>query len=754
MKFAQAWSLGKQAVSDNEKTENMSVNPNTFVQTYIAEAHALLQEMEGILLKLENDPHDADSIDALFRAAHTIKGSAGMFNLDPIVEFTHIVEDVLVRVRDGNVEIVADLLAVLLDSCDYILHLVEVVAEQGEQLDEVAHAREAGLRKRLQVYRADDHAVEADSQATRDKIASKAVPSAAGKGSEVSSDNWHISLRFGQNILREGLDPLYMIRYLSSLGDIVSITTLPDAMPEAAEMDAEAFYLGFEIDLKSAAKKETIADVFEFVLDGSLIHILPPHSKTTEYVELIRSLPEDEIRVGEILVATGALTRQELQDSLSAQQHSVHSDGSTTLIGEILIEQGSVKQEVLQAALDKQAQAKDRKSNESRFIRVQTDKLDELISLVGELVTAGAGANLLAHRSNNTPLKEATSVMCGLVEEIRDSSLNLRMVQIGETFKHFQRVVRDVGRELGKDIDLIITGGESELDKTLIEKIADPLMHLVRNAIDHGIESAETRKAAGKPAKGTIRFNAYHDSSSIEIEVSDDGAGLNRDRILQKARERGLIPVGVTPSDQEIYNLIFEAGFSTAEVVTNLSGRGVGMDVVSRNIASLRGSVHLDSVPGSGTTVRIRLPLTLAIIDGFRVGVGKSSYVVPLDMVLECIELTEAERQETHERNYLNLRGEVLPYVLLRDHFEIEGAGARRENVVVVQYGGQKAGLVVDELMGEFQIVIKPLGKIFSNLRGIDGSTILGSGEVALILDVPSLVQMAIARESQLVSRH
>ncbi len=284
---------------------------------------------------------------------------------------------------------------------------------------------------------------------------------------------------------------------------------------------------------------------------------------------------------------------------------------------------------------------------------------------------AGAGANMLAHRSNNTPLQEATSVMSRLVEEIRDSALKLRMVQIGETFNRFQRVVRDVGLELGKNIELVITGAESELDKTLIEKIGDPLMHLVRNAIDHGIEPAEKRAAAGKPAQGTLRLNAYHDSGSIAIEISDDGAGLNRDKILQKARERGLVPDGATLSDQEIYNLIFEAGFSTADTVTSLSGRGVGMDVVRRNIASLRGTVHLDSEPGVGTTVRIRLPLTLAIIDGFRVGVGKSSYVVPLDMVLECVELSEAERQAAHERSYLNLRGEVLPYVLLREHFEV-----------------------------------------------------------------------------------
>ena len=721
----------------------MSINPNQFMHTFIAEAHEMLQEMEDILLHLEHGPHDADTIGALFRVAHTIKGSAGMFNLDPIVNFAHIVEDVLDRMRDGEVEIDADLVAVLLDSCDHMLHLVNVVAEQGGQLDEEAQARERELRSRLQPYRA------AGAETGVAVAEENDSPVTSSGGGEVSSDNWHISLRFAQSVLREGLDPLYMIRYLSNIGRVVSIVTLADAMPDAADMDAEACYLGFEIDLKSDANKDTIADVFEFAHMGSQIHILPPHSKATEYIDLIHALPESDSRLGELLVATGALTRHELDDGLNFQKKNTQPDGSTALLGEILVDQGSVVEEVVQAALDKQSQIKANKGK--GYLRVQADKLDELIDLVGELVIAGAGANMLAHRSDNTQMQEATSVVSGLVEEIRDSALKLRMVQIGDTFNRFQRVVRDSGVELGKNIELVITGAETELDKTLIEKIGDPLMHLVRNAIDHGIESAEQRLAAGKPAQGTLRLNAYHDSGSIAIEIADDGAGLNRDKILKKAREHGLVAAGAVLSDQEIYNLIFEAGFSTAETVTNLSGRGVGMDVVKRNVTSMRGTVSLDSEPGQGTTVRIRLPLTLAIIDGFRVGVGKASYVVPLDMVQECVELSETERQAAHERSYINLRGEVLPYVSLREHFEAEGTAGRRENVVVVQYAGQKAGLVVDELMGEFQTVIKPLGKIFSNLRGISGSTILGSGEVALILDVPSLVQQAVKRESQQV---
>jgi two-component system chemotaxis sensor kinase CheA len=335
-------------------------------------------------------------------------------------------------------------------------------------------------------------------------------------------------------------------------------------------------------------------------------------------------------------------------------------------------------------------------------------------------------------------------VLLRLVEDIRDSALQLRMVQIGETFNRFNRVVRDSSREMGKAIELVITGAETELDKSVVEKLGDPLMHLVRNAIDHGIESAALRAARGKPENGTVQLNAYHDSGNIIIEVIDDGGGLPREKIRQKAIDKGLIDGAATLSEHEVINLIFEAGFSTADRVTNISGRGVGMDVVRRNIQSLRGSVEVATVDGEGSTFTIRLPLTLAIIDGFLTGVGKASYVVPLDSVVECIELADVPEN----RNYLNLRGEVLPFVRLRELFGIHGAAPSRQNVVIVQYAGEKAGLVVDALLGEFQTVIKPLGVLFKNIRGIGGSTILGTGDVALILDVPALVSRAGAVEA------
>lgn len=724
------------------------MNLDDALNTFVAEAGELLVDMEDALLRLESEPDNEELVHAIFRAAHTIKGSAGLFGLDAVVSFTHVAESVLDRVRNGDIEVSGELVAVLLPCRDHIEKLLSFIPDMAVDADTLA-AGESLLTK-LRMFLDSSGPGAPTEPAKKPLVAQDATIETSGGGA-VETDNWHLSLRFGKDVLRNGMDPLSFIRYLATLGDVVSIITLSDAMPAADEMDPESCYLGFEIGLKSQATKEEIEGVFEFVRDDLFIRILPPHSMLLKYVELINSLPDADHRLGDLLVASGALTPNELAACLAVQtKHGETQTMSKPLLGDILVEGKMVQPEVVKSALDKQKQVKERKVAESGLVRVQADKLDSLINLVGELVIAGAGANLLAQRQADAGMLEATALMSRLVEEIRDGALRLRMVQIGETFNRFQRVVRDVSKELGKDIDLVITGAESELDKSVVEKIGDPLTHLVRNSMDHGIESAERRQAAGKPAKGKLMLNAYHDSGSIVIEVSDDGGGLNRDKILNKAIERGIVSPNENLTDQEIYNLIFEAGFSTADQVSNLSGRGVGMDVVRRNIQALRGTVELDSKLGVGTTVRIRLPLTLAIIDGFLVGVGGSAYVVPLASVLECIELSEADRQALAQRAYVNLRGEVLPFVRLRDHFEASGNSSRRENVVVVQYGGHKAGLVVDTLMGEYQTVIKPLGKVFSRIKGISGSTILGTGEVALILDVPSLIQQAAARDAGL----
>lgn len=722
------------------------MNLDAALQTFLVESRELLENMESSLLQTEHQAPDAETINAIFRAAHTIKGSAGLFGLDAIVKFTHVAESVLDKVRNGEIQLDSDLASLFLESCDQISALVGNVETGNDAVDPALDAKGAALIERLNVYLGVAPVV-ASAPAAATPIA-VAAPKLSGAVAE--TDNWHISLRFGPDVLRNGMDPLAFLRYLQTLGTVVAISTLSDTMPAFADMDPESCYLGFEISFNSEADKAAIEGVFEFVREDARIRILPPRSRIAEYADLIREMPEEEQRLGEILIACGTLTAHELDEALKAQ--AAVAEDVTLPLGSILVENGSVQSAVVTAAVEKQQQVKDAKIKTPRLIRIDADKLDTLINLIGELVIAGAGINLLAQRSGSAELIESSENIGQFIEEVRDSALSLRMVQIGETFTRFQRVVRDMSKDLKKDIALVISGAETELDKTVVEKIGDPLMHLVRNSMDHGIESAEVRQQSGKPLQGTIQLNAFHDSGSIVIEVSDDGGGLNKDKILAKAIEKGIVSPGQVPTDQEIFKLIFAAGFSTAEQVTNISGRGVGMDVVRQNIEALRGVINIESEQGVGTTMSIRLPLTLAIIDGFLVQVGKSAFVIPLDLVVECIELSANARDNEELRHYINLRGEVLPYVRLRDLFEIDRADSDargRENIVVVQYGSARIGIVVDRLLGEFQTVIKPLGKIFSHIRGIGGSTILGSGEVALIIDVAGLIEQVQAREPQ-----
>jgi len=716
----------------------MNTALNDVLHTFFAESRGLLQDMEAGLLRLEDTPNDTEAIHAVFRAAHTIKGTAGLFGLDDIVDFTHKAENVLDRVRDGRLGMDEAMIGLFLACRDHLDRLLDLVASEAP-MDAETRQRGEWLAERLLACLGEAPAktampVEAEAVLERESHAS-------GQG-----DAWHISVRFGRDVLRQGMDPLSFIRYLGTLGEIVHIDTVPDAMPPAAEMDPESCYLGFEIRFCGEIDKAGIENVFEFVREECELHILPPGSKVPDFIELIKTLPEEALRLGDLLVSAGVITQRELEESLAVQECENGRTENVQPLGEILVNQQAVQAEVIDAALAKQKDARQRQSQEARFLRVHADKLDSLINLVGELVIAGAGVGLLAKRNQDAALIEAVSGMARLVEDIRDGAMRLRMVEIGETFNRFRRVVRDVSKEIGKEIDLLIQGADTELDKSVVERIGDPLTHLVRNAMDHGIESGDVRLARGKPGKGTLRLDAFHESGSIVIEVSDDGGGLNRERILAKAQEKGLVQGGSDLSDTEVWNLIFEPGFSTAEQVSNLSGRGVGMDVVKRNIEALRGTVEIESRAGLGSTFRIRLPLTLAIIDGFLMGVGESHYVVPLDLVLECVELDVGHDRQA---DYLNLRGTVLPLLRIREHFDLAGRSGRRQNVVVVNAAGRKAGLVVDELKGEFQAVIKPLGRLFEKLRGISGSTILGSGEVALVLDVTALLDEASKVEYQ-----
>lgn len=655
------------------------MNMELALQTFLDESRELLSDMEQILLDLESRPGESELQNALFRCVHTVKGSAGMFGLDHVVDFTHVVENVLDRLRAGEIQLSNDLANLLLRCRDHISLLVEV-----PEPAEAAYLQPAGnaLLAELEPFQSLGPAGETHAD--------------EGKSDTGVSGLWRIGMRIQADALRHGMDPLGFIRFLGTLGELVSVTTRKDALPSLENLDPEACYLGFDIELNTTADRTAIEDVFEFAGDLYQLQIELDDELTSD------NEPEEE--------STGP--------EAPAQP------------GELALPQQSRRRKSVQ------------------HLRIQADKLDHLINLVGELVIASATVSLDADRSGDATARESAANLNLLVEEIRDSSLDLRMVAIGETFQRFQRVVRDVSSELGKDIELVITGAETELDKTVVEKIGDPLTHLVRNACDHGIELPENRVEKGKPGRGRVHLNAYHESGAVVIEVSDDGNGLDRDRILAKAVERELIKPDAALTDQEVFNLIFEPGFSTVEQVTNLSGRGVGMDVVRRNIEALRGMVELVS-PGAagGTTFRIRLPLTLAIIDGFLAQVGDATYVVPLEMVVECTELSAQQQMLCTDKDYINLRQEVLPLVRLREQFCVAGDVRRRQNIIVVRHGSQKAGLIVDELLGEHQTVIKPLSGIFAHLKGLSGSTILGNGQVALILDVPALMHQVAQHE-------
>ena len=689
------------------------------LDTFLAEAAELLSTMEGVLMRCEKGSQDSEAINELFRAAHTIKGSAGLFGLDAIVEFTHVVESVLDRARTGGLPITAAAAAILLECADHIGKLVGSIGSGDEHNDPAVIESGATILARLTAETG--FATTATVAGTSVVVCSPtSVP--VDTGVRAAAEQWHVSVRFSVDVLRNGMDPLSFIRYLTTFGSISGIEVV-SAFPELPQFDAESCYVGFEIGFKSDADQGRIEAAFEFVRGDCTLQVLAPCSTLAAHAALIRSLPESEARAGELLVSCGTLTPQEVAAALLpvAAEHAVVADPT--------------------ARQNDGRRVTDTKSD-SRSIRVDGDKLDRLIDWIGELIIAGAATGSIARQAGLPVLQEAALQLAHIVGEIRDQALKLRMIQIGSTFSRFHRVVRDVAHEIGKDIALEVSGADTELDRSLVEGIADPLTHLVRNAIDHGIETPDVRVARGKSASGLVRLNAYHDAGSVIIEVSDDGGGLKRDRILLKATERGLISPGDSLTDEQIYALIFEPGFSTAETVTNLSGRGVGMDVVKRNISALRGTVEVHSEEGKGTQIFIRLPLTLAIIDGFQVAVGRSNFVIPLDLVEECVDASAGAGVEVGaEAGHIILHGSVLPLIRLRDMFSIREAAGRRQSVVVVRSAGKRVGIVVDELVGELQAVIKPLSRLFSELRGIGGSTILGTGKVALILDVSGLVE-------------
>ncbi|KAB1441210.1 chemotaxis protein CheA [Pseudodesulfovibrio senegalensis] len=713
-------------------------------QIFKEEAYDLLSELEGSLLELEDAPEDMDLVNRVFRALHTIKGSGSMFGFEDIAEFTHEVETVFDMVRSEELVISTDLLNLAFKARDHIQKMLDN-ADSEEVVDpEGMSAILLGLQQ-LSSGEGDEAAVSDEG------VGEGEVHEDDATASEAPEDD------SAKLPLKDFL--IHVVVKDESGGDIACLEPLLDELAKIGELKIEAqpetgqaMEDGYVWDVRFATAKgaEDIRDIFLFTsVDLSVdVTAAEPEGEAGDsgkQAQPVATEPEEEStdefeetpRIGELLVEEGAVQPEDIEDALKKQKP----------IGQILKESGKVDDEQLSKAVSRQAKAKEEQSMQKKkeavsSIRVAAEKLDWLVDLVGELVIVQAQISQVVSERSDPVMTALSEELERLSDELRDSTLGIRMLPIGTTFSKFRRLVRDLSSELNKEIVLNTNGAETELDKTVIERLGDPLVHLLRNSIDHGIEIPHVREAAGKPAAGMILLSAEHSGGEVLIRITDDGQGMDPAAIRAKAVERGMISPDAELSDKELFKLIFEPGFSTAQKVTNVSGRGVGMDVVKRAIDSLRGIIDIDSRVGKGTTITIRLPLTLAIIDGLQVQVGNEFYVIPLSLVEECVELNRAEIEETEGgHTLLHLRGEIVPYIHLRDFFMVEGEQPSIEQIVITGVEGSRVGIVVDTVIGEHQTVIKSLSRVYKDVEGISGATIKGDGSIALILDVPSLVR-------------
>ncbi len=677
------------------------------------EAAELLTELEESLLELEETPDDQELVAKVFRAMHTIKGSGAMFGFDEVAAFTHEVETVYDLVRGGTIQVTQDLINLSLAARDHIRGLLDPAADQG-----VDRAAGNALVEQFKALVPQSEPASAQDNG----------PGEEPSGGDGESWTYRIRVKLAENIVFSGTRPDSLIRELADLGTC-RIVAQTDTVPLLEDYAPESLYIYWDVVLTTDRGSNAIRDVFIFVEDDVELKI-----------DVIDGGDDGEgdvnyKRIGEILLDRGDITSAELDKIL----------GENKPIGQKLIDSRNVDPGKIEVALHEQemvrASRTQRQSQEAAAtVRVPADRLDRLVDLVGEMVTIQSRMSQTAIGRDDADLISIAEEVERLTDELRDNTLSLRMLPIGTTFSKFKRLVRDLSQELGKEIELVTSGADTELDKTVIEKLNDPLVHLIRNSIDHGIEAPQIRAGAGKKRHGTIRLAAIHSGDSVIIEIADDGAGLNQERIRAKAVEKGIIGDQDNLSPQELYQLVFASGFSTAGKVTGVSGRGVGMDVVRRAIESLRGTITIDSNPGTGTTIRVQIPLTLAIIESLLVAIGKERYVLPLALVEECVELRRNDVYEAHGRNLVRVRDQLIPYLPLRRTFAVGGDQPAIEQVVITCFEGQHIGLVVDRVIGEHQTVIKPLGRIYRDAQGISGATILGDGGVALILDVPQLL--------------
>jgi two-component system chemotaxis sensor kinase CheA len=675
------------------------MNLDAMAEAFFEEANELLADFESGLLKLENSPDDTELLNRIFRCAHTLKGNSAMLGFDAVSHFTHALEDLLDKLRKAELQVDALVIDVLLQSFDIVKELVGEAKGEGEvdgdRLSQVLSAISGMV---------DGKRPPAQTGQRKGPAPVQPAPCTA------SATETLYEIRFvpPADVFGRGLDPLKCLESLSLLGQFVQVTTETGALPPLEVLEPERCYLSWTIWFLSKSSEEMIRECFEFVADADAV--------------TIQGLPSDGDEPATADSIASAEEQAEDKKGLAAHKE--------TQTGPEKKRAGAAQQE-------------------SGSIRVATEKVDKLINLVGEIVIVQSMIHQVVADFSAEKLyrlQEAVTDMERNTRELQERVMAVRMLPIGNVFSRFPRLVRDLANTFNKNIALQILGEETELDKGVIERIGDPLTHLIRNAVDHGIDTPEERRKSGKPEQGTVRLQAFHQGGNVVIEVADDGRGLNTEKIKQKAIEQGLISTGDVLSDEQVHMLIFQAGFSTAAVVTDVSGRGVGMDVVRKNVEALKGTITINSEKGKGTTFRIKLPLTLAILDGLTLQVGEQIFIVPLTSIVESIRpLPENVKTVLGKGEIVVVRGQFLPLLRLHRLFNVHGktTDPTQALVVILENDGVQAALMVDELVGQQQVVIKSLEAHYQKVEGIAGATIMGDGRVALILDVGELVQMA-----------
>ncbi|KAI95387.1 chemotaxis protein CheA [Rhodomicrobium udaipurense JA643] len=653
--------------------------------TFRQEARELLDTLEETLLDLGQRPDDKALVDGSFRALHTLKGSGAMFGFDEMAEFVHEFETAFDRVRKDNAPISPALVAIALAAKDHIHKLI---------VEPALHAD--GTVRLLGELRETANNAECGETGNADAVA-VAV-------SERPRGGCRVRFWLPSDAIAFGTNPLLLLDELRELG-ASSVLALTDRLPPLEAMNPQASYLGWEVAFENEVSADKIEDVFLFIRDGMDLLIEPTDQ-------------------GDAFSTTEPAEDQDSETPLPAKPDA---------------------QEPARRATDTAPQAD--KANSS--VRVAAERLDELMDRVGELVIVQSRLSQIAGASADLNLKAVVEELGRLSSGLRDTTMGIRMVPIGTVFSRFRRLVHDLSNALGKEVDFVTTGGETELDKTMIERLADPLVHIIRNSIDHGLESPEKRASNGKPARGQVRLAAIHTGAEVAITITDDGAGLDAARIRAKAEEAGLLSPDQKISAHDLCQLIFHPGFSTAAEVTSVSGRGVGMDVVKRAVEGLRGTIDLTTTPGQGTVVTLRLPLTLAIIESMLVRVGGGRYAIPLSAVEECVELPSAAELGGSGKNFLNIRDRIVPFLRLRELFKVDAPPELHQKVVIVSAGESRVGFVVDQIIGNSQTVIKSMSKLHFDVETFSGATILGDGTVALILDIGSLVAFGQGFERQ-----